>query len=242
MLRASGFDGVEIDSPSNTNMAAVYRASQKTGLAIDGSVDSKHWETRLTDPRDTVREQALQDLLTALRDTRTVGGHSVLLVPGMGTDGTREETWDRAIAQIRRALPLAARLGVYILIENVWNRMFYDHDGPGGQTADDLAAFVDQLESPWVGVQFDVGNHVKYGDPAAWIRRLGRRIVKLDIKDWDATAGFCRLGEGQVNWPQVRQALDAINYQGWAAAEVEGGDRAQLQDVSRRMDQVLGLK
>ena len=49
------------------------------------------------------------------------------------------------------------------------------------QTADALAAFVDSFapddwrRTNWVGVQFDIGNHWKYGDPARWIRTLGPR-------------------------------------------------------------------
>jgi len=37
-------------------------------------------------------------------------------------------------------------------------------------------------------------------------------------------------------------ALAEINYQGWATAEVPGGDRARLQDIAQRMDRVLDLK
>lgn len=242
LLQEIGFDGVELDSPGGVNKAEALAASSETGLPIDGTVDSTHWKVRLSDPEAARREQALADLLTALEETHQVGGHSVLLVPGHGQDGTKEVVYERSQEVIRRALPTAARLGVWILIENVWNEMFYDQQGDNGQTADELAAYVDALDSPWVGVQFDIGNHQKFGSPAGWIRTLGKRIVKLDVKDWGQQNGFCKLGEGDVDWPSVRTALADIGFTGWAAAEVAGGDRDQLADVSRRMDELLGIR
>ena len=74
----------------------------------------------------------------------------------------------------RLALPAAEKHGVSILMENVWNDFLYDHEGGDDQSAERLAKFVDDFDSPYVGVQFDIGNHWKYGDPAKWIRTLGR--------------------------------------------------------------------
>jgi hexulose-6-phosphate isomerase len=91
-------------------------------------------------------------------------------------------------------------------------------------------------------VQFDIGNHQKYGPPAAWIRTLGKRIVKLDCKDWGKQPGFSKIGQGDVDWPAVRQALLEIGYSGWAAAEVSGGGKEQLREISEQMDQVFALK
>jgi len=53
-------------------------------------------------------------------------------------------------------------------------------------------------------------------------------------KDFDVP-----FGEGSINWPAVRAELVKINFTGWAAAEVKGGDWACLADVARRMDRVL---
>ncbi len=241
LVQELGFDGVEVDSPGGVDKEQAKAASAATGLPVDGSVDSTHWQIRLTDPDPAAREKGLADLMTAIRETHYVGGHSVLLVPGHGKDGAPAEIYPRSQAIIRQALPLAAQLGVYIVIENVWNEMFYDPQGGDQQTADALARFVDELDSPWVGVQFDIGNHQKYGPPAEWIRTLGRRIVKLDVKDWGKENGFCKIGDGDVVWPDVCQALAEIQFSGWAAAEVGGGGRERLAEVSRRMDQVFDV-
>ncbi len=239
-LKELGYDGVEMDSPG-MKVEETKRAIAESGLPVDGTVCSTHWSVRHSDKDPSVRQKALADLQTALRDTHAVGGNTVLLVPGHGQDGTPREVWDRSIANIRQALPLAARLGIYIAIENVWNQFLYEHEGPESQTADQMKRYVDELNSPWVGMQFDMGNHQKYAKPADWVRTLGRRIVKLDVKDWGKQAGFCKIGEGDVDWAAVRQALLEIGYTGWAAAEVAGGGRDPLREVREQMDKVFAL-
>ncbi|HNQ90608.1 MAG TPA: sugar phosphate isomerase/epimerase family protein [Verrucomicrobiota bacterium] len=239
-LKELGYRGVEMDSPG-MDVEATRQAVAASGLAVDGTVCSTHWGIRHSDKNPETRAKALADLKTALRDTKAVGGHTVLLVVGSGDDGTEAEVWERSVANIRQALPLAAELGVVIAVENVWNKFLYAHDGPADQTAEKLAKYVDEFKSPWLGVQFDLGNHQKYGSPAAWVRTLGRRIVKLDVKDWGRKAGWAKIGEGDVDWPEVRRALHDIGYIGYAAAEVGGGDRDVLREVSQQMDRVFGL-
>jgi L-ribulose-5-phosphate 3-epimerase len=241
VLKEVGFDGVEMDSPG-MNVEATRTAIAESGLVVDGTVCSTHWSVRHSDPNPATRAQALADLQQAIRDTHAVGGHTVLLVVGHGNDGSEREVWDRSVANIRLALPLAAKLGIYIAVENVWNHFLYQHDGPDDQTADKLRDYVDELNSPWVGVQFDIGNHQKYSKPAEWIQTLGRRIVKLDVKDWGVQAGWAKIGEGDVDWPAVRRALLDIGYSGWAAAEVAGGGRDRLLEISRNMDRVFALR
>jgi L-ribulose-5-phosphate 3-epimerase len=241
VLKEVGFDGVEMDSPG-MNVDATRTAIAESGLPVDGTVCSTHWSIRHSDPNPDTRAKALVDLQQAIRDTHAVGGHTTLLVVGHGNDGTEREVWERSVANIRLALPLAAQLGIYIAVENVWNHFLYQHDGPDNQSANKLRDYIDELNSPWVGVQFDIGNHQKYGQPAEWIRTLGKRIVKLDVKDWGIQAGWAKIGEGDVDWAAVRQALRDIGYSGWVAAEVAGGERERLQEVSRNMDRVFALR
>lgn len=77
--------------------------------------------------------------------------------------------------------------------------------------------------------------------PAEWIRVLGTRIRKLDVKDRvKGSRELAPIGDGAVDWSAVRNALKEVGYRGWAAAEVGGGDRERLADVLARMDHVLG--
>jgi len=47
------------------------------------------------------------------------------------------------------------------------------------------------------------------------------------------------LGEGDVNWPAVMQAVRETGYTGYGIAEVPGGDAQRLQFLSERMSKLL---
>jgi L-ribulose-5-phosphate 3-epimerase len=239
--REAGFDGIEMDSPG-MSVEQTRQAIAESGLPVDGTVCSTHWQIRHTSPEAEVRKKALQDLQTAIRDTDAVGGKTVLLVAGHGNDGPLEEIWERAVENISQAIPLAAQLGIKIAIENVWNHFMYDHNGGAEQTAELYVRFVDELNSPWVGMQFDIGNHWKYGSMGDWIRQLKHRVVKLDVKGYSrGRQAWADIGEGDIDWADVRAALKEINYFGWAAAEVGGGDLNRLKVISQQMDRVFLL-
>ncbi len=239
--KEAGFAGIEMNSPG-MNVEETKIAIAESGLPVDGTVCSTHWNVRHTSPNADTRAQALADLKTAIVDTHAVGGNSVLLVVGKGEDGREAEIWPRAVENIAKAIPLAAQKGIHIVIENVWNQFLYDHDGDSTQTAEKFVRFVDEFNSPWVGMQFDIGNHWKYGSMGDWIRLLDHRVIKLDLKGFSRADGkFKKIGEGDLDWADVRSALQEINYYGWAAAEVGGGDLNRLKEVSANMDRVFNL-
>ena len=241
LAKAAGFDGIEMQFPGD-DVAQTKAAIAASGLPVDGSVCGQHWQIRHTSPDAETRKQALSNLTQAIRDTSAVGGHSVLVVVGKGADGPEAEIWERSVENISQAIPLAAELGVQILIENVWNQFLYDHEGGADQTAEKLARYVDDFQSPWVGMQFDIGNHWKYGSTGDWIRLLGSRIRKLDVKGFSRSKDrFTAIGEGDIDFADVRQALREINFYGWLAAEVAGGGEDHLRGVASRMDKAFGL-
>ena len=239
--RAAGFDGVELNAPG-FDIAEAKAAIDASGLPVDGTVCAEHWSVRHTSPDAGTRAKALENLQNALRDTHAVGGHSVLLVVGKGEDGPEAEIWPRSVENISKAIPLAAELGVSIAIENVWNQFLYNHEGGADQTAEKFVEYVDDFNTPWVGMHFDIGNHWKYGGMGDWIRALGKRVLKLDVKGFSRAEGkFTPIGEGDIDYPDVRKALCEINYHGWLAAEVKGGGPEDLASVARQMDDAFGL-
>ncbi|MBM82034.1 MAG: xylose isomerase [Planctomycetaceae bacterium] len=238
--KAAGFDAIEMNSPG-MKVDETKAAIEASGLPVDGTVCSSHWGIRHTDPDPKKRATALEHLKTALRDTKAVGGDTVLLVVGHGKDGSEQECWDRSIENISKAIPLAKELRMKIAIENVWNHFLYDHDGDEKQTADKFVKYVDEFKSPWVGMQFDIGNHWKYGNTGDWIRTLDKRIVKLDAKGFSRKENkFKKIGEGDIDWADCTKALIEIGFRGYCAAEVGGGGADRLQEVSDNMDRVFG--
>jgi L-ribulose-5-phosphate 3-epimerase len=93
-----------------------------------------------------------------------------------------------------------------------------------------------------VRAYFDVGNVVFYGYPQDWIRTLGKRIVKLHLKDFrfrDEKTEWVPLREGDIQWPAVYSALKETGFSGTATCELPGGDAAYLKEVSHRVDLIL---
>lgn len=241
IAKEAGFMGVEMGFPGN-DVAETKKAITESGLPVDGSVCGEHWSIRHTSPDAVTRAKALENLKTALQQTREVGGHSVLLVVGKGEDGPENEIWPRSVENIAKAVPLAAELGVQIVIENVWNQFCYDHNGGSDQTADKFVKYVDEFRSPWVGMQFDIGNHWKYGSMGNWIRQLSHRVLKLDVKGFSRKLNkFTPIGEGDIDYADVRKALREIHFHGWLAAEVAGGDLDYLKGVAQEMNKAFGL-
>ncbi len=243
LLKEAGFDGVEINSPG-PKVEEVVSALKETGLLCEGVVDSVHWQTTLSDPDPKRRATAVEALKQALRDCKAFGGTSVLLVPAVVNKAVSyDDAYKRSQEEIRKAIPVAEETGVKIAIENVWNEFLL--------SPLEARRYIDEFESPWVAFHFDIGNVVTYGWAEQWIRILGKRIVKLHIKDFSRKKrneeglwkGFgVKLMEGDNDWPAIMKALDEVGYEGgWACAEVPGGNLENLKDVAARMDRILSL-
>ena len=75
---------------------------------------------------------------------------------------------------------------------------------------------LDAVGSPDVRVYYDLANSTQMGyDILAEIRRLGReRICEFHAKENGSL-----LGQGRIDFPAVRKALDDIDYTGWLQIE-----------------------
>lgn len=239
-VKEAGFEGVEVTS--HMDQSEVLKARDETGLAIPSVCGAHHWSKPLSSPDPKVREEGLEALKQCLRDAKAYGASSVLLVPAVvNKEVTYAEAWTRSQEEIRKAIPLATELGVKIAIENVWNQFLL--------SPLEAARYVDEFGSPAVGWHFDVGNILNYGWPEQWIRILGKRILKVHIKEFSRKKrdkeglwkGFgVSLLEGDNDWPAVMKALDEIGYHGWAITEQSGGDTPEgLKDLDNRLSKII---
>lgn len=229
MIRDLGFDGVETRVKLGKQNEALVRtyadARNATGLPIHGVIHSSN-----------------PDLVGAINQAKMLGADSVLHVVKYDRNASYLQNHEETKQIIRRAIDHAEKQGVMILCENVWASYLIEPMG--------MARFIDSFDSPMVGVYFDVGNVVRWGWPQHWLEVIGARAKKLDIKEYDLTIamnegmreGFRQpIGEGSIEWEKVRAELKKINYQGWATAEVKGGDQSRLAEIADQMDRVLDL-
>ncbi len=234
LIKSVGFEGLEINAPGDFDREEIIAAAKDAGITVHGVVDSVHWKDCLSDPSAEVRARGIEGLKKALDDAKAFGASTVLLVPGRVTkEISFDDVWSRSQAEIRKVIPDAEKAGVKIAIEVVWNDFL--------TKPEQMVKYIDELNSPSVGAYFDIGNVVKWSPPAQWIDALGPRILKLHVKGYSHKKKWVKIGEGDENWPDVRAALARIGYKGWATAEVPGGGEAELRDISKRMDEVLGL-
>jgi len=243
LAKAAGFDGVDFDEAGQFTVEQARAAVIESGVFCHNAINHDHWRDTLTNKDPAVRAKGVANITHCLRVAHAIGGSGVLIVIGVGADGTPKECDDRAREEIRKLIPLAASLGQPILFENVWNRMHYDHDNPPEQTPDRFVEFVDSFNSAWVGMYYDIGNHWKYGQPRAWLNAFGRRAVKLDVKGFSrAKNKFVDITseEDDLPWDEVRKGLEDIQFTGWATAEVGGGDLDRLTIVRKQMEKAFG--
>jgi L-ribulose-5-phosphate 3-epimerase len=237
--KEAGFVGVEMQTVTNPAEAEEARAaSDKAGLPIHSVMNSAHWNFPLSSADPEVVNKSVAGMETSLRNAKLWGAGAVLLVPAVVNPETSyADAWKRSQKVIReRILPLAAELKVIVAIEEVWNKFLL--------SPLEMARYVDEFDSPWVKAYFDVGNIVFYGYPQDWIRTLGKRIVRVHLKDFklDRRKGafeWKNIGEGDIDWVEVRKALSEIGYDGHVTTEISGGDLAYLKDVSSRLDRFL---
>ena len=240
LLRSLGYDGVELPSPNAWSVEEVVAASKATGLPVHGVVCSEHWKSPLNDSNPEVRAKCVAAIREAIADAKAYGASSVLVVPAVvGKNRSYEDAWRLSRAELLKVIPDAEAAGIDIAFENVWNNFLL--------SPREAAEYVDSFESDRVGWYLDVGNLVAYGWPEQWIRVLGPRVMKVDVKEYSRSkldkegrwAGFdVLLLEGDCDWPAVMTALREIEFDGWMTAEIGGGDRAWLTDVATRMDRI----
>jgi L-ribulose-5-phosphate 3-epimerase len=236
LAKDCGYEEMECPTtPEQAKAEEMLEAAKRTGVRIHSVMNQAHWSFPLSSPDPAVVEKSLEGMRISLNNAKLWGSDTVLLVPAVVTaEVSYAQAWERSQRQIRKLIPIAQDMKVVIGIEEVWNKFLL--------SPLEFAKYIDSFESPYIKAYFDVGNVAISGYPQDWIRVLGKRIVKLHIKDFKFDknqASWVSLKDGQINWRAVYEALDAIKYKGTATVELAGGDAEYLKDMNRRFEQIL---
>jgi L-ribulose-5-phosphate 3-epimerase len=239
LARDAGFEAIEMQTLAKDDEAAeIKEASKKTGLRIHSVMNMDHWRLPLSSSDPEVVAGSVKGMETSIKNAALWGADAVLLVPAV-VDGktSYKDAWTRSQQVIKeRLLPMARDMKVIIAVEEVWNKFLL--------SPIEFAKYVDEFDSPWLKAYFDVGNVVFYGFPQDWVRTLGSRIAKVHLKDFklDRQSGrftWPNIGEGDIDWPELRRAFADIKYSGYMTTELSRGNADYLKDLSGRLDRFL---
>jgi L-ribulose-5-phosphate 3-epimerase len=210
-------DGALTLNSSEAEIQEIGLLAQEAGTRIHSIATMMLFFYPLSSRVPTVRDKGIDITLKILQAASTLGADTVLVIPGLVTPSVGyREAYRRSQSVIRDLETEARRLGVVLAIENVWNRFLL--------SPLEMARYLDELGSEYVGAYFDVANVMTFGYPADWLRELGHRVKGIHFKDFrqdiDNILGFTHLLHGDVDWHAVVGALREITYQGYVTVEV----------------------
>lgn len=257
--KGAGFEGLELsfdavgDLDFTTTQAqaeAVRSLADTVGIRIAGLATGFHWEHPLTSTDAAKRQAGISAVDKMLDIGMWLGVDAILVVPGavdvFFLPNAEVVPYDIAYQRSKEAIGGLVRKAeanrVAIGLENVWNKFLL--------SPLEVRDFIDGFGSDYVGSWFDAGNVLSTGYPEHWIPILGERIKRVHVKDFKTAIGnangFCDLGEGDVNWPAVTDALRTIKYDGWVTAEMiptyKIFPRGTLHAASMSLDYILGRR
>jgi len=239
LARRAGFDGVEVPTIENQReLEEIKSVSGKTGLKVPSIMNANHWQYPLSSRDSSEIEKAISGMRRSLECAEFLGADTVLLVPAVvKEDLSYEEALRNSRDNIRGIIPEYEQKGIFIGIENVWNKFLL--------SPIEFRDYIDSFETKTVRAYFDVGNILLYGYPQHWIKTLGKRIKKIHLKDFKlASKSFVYLWQGDVNWKEVMETLREISYDDYLTAELPS-DKSRPEEVvyqiSKDMERIMNM-
>lgn len=203
-----GLDGVQVSMGGvdpelhlrRADVQETYRQAERVqGVGIGGvALDVMNQVPYKSDPRTEHWVSGSIEVARAL-------GARVVLLAFFEKGDLRNDPEGQAevVRRLKRVAPKAEQHGIVLGIES-W------------LSAADHMRLIDAVGSKHVQVYYDLANSTQMGyDILGEIRLLGReRICEFHAKENGAL-----LGQGRIDFPAVRRAMDAIGYSGWIQIE-----------------------
>ena len=243
LCQEAGYEAVELTFRDggaldvNMSEAEIKQVGEKcaaAGIEITSVIASYKERGNMLSPDPEERKKGRKSTVRALEICSLLNAGAILLHPGQLTSqGTYEEAWNGLLTELKELAPIAATYKSAIGLENVWNKFLL--------SPKEMAEFIDEVGSEWVGTYLDTANMMAYGYPEHWVRSLGKRITRIHLKDFKrGEHQFVNLLDGDTDWPTLMKELRAIGYTGALIHEV-GGDHETLVDIAARMRKIVAM-
>jgi L-ribulose-5-phosphate 3-epimerase len=218
--RKIGYDGVELNideemlKQEKKAISLIAEKADSLGLELPSLCTGLFWKCNLASPDRSLREKGIEILKKGCEIASYLGAKIVLAVPAVAvSEASYQKTWELSKESILEAASTAQDHGVYIGVENVWNRFLY--------SPLEFRNFIEDIGHPHVKAYFDVGNILFLSFPQQWIIHLSDLIVCVHVKDFQrSTLQFKPLLQGDVFWADVMRSLRQIGYNGFLNVEV----------------------
>jgi len=253
LVKKAGFAGIELwlgDVPwfqmgtTDGQVNDLRRKVENAGLVVSNVSTGLHWETPLSARDPKVRARAIRIVEREVETAQLLACDAVLVVAGLVTEQVPyNEVYLRCVEAMQQLAPTAAKARVRIGCENC-NSEHRFLISPR-----EFKTFLDEVNSPFVGIHLDVGNIHDTGFAEQWIEMHGPRITRVHLKDVMKKRGRCgesvytNLFLGDNNWAAIRAALEKVGYDGWVIAEMEARYRfapdQQFYDTASAMQRLI---
>ena len=254
LVHKAGFDGIELwlgDKPwfqletTDAQVRELRRKIEDTGLTVSDVCNTLDWDTPISSRDPAIRDKARRHITRQIETANLLGTDAILVVAGLVTEDTPyNEVYRRTVDNLQHLAETAAQARVRIGCENCCSEQRFLI------TPREFETFLNDVNSPWVGLHMDVGNIHDTGFPEQWIEIHGPRITRVHVKDVMRHRGRCgdqsvytNLFLGDNNWPAIRAACRKVGYDGWIIAEMEARYRyapdQQFFDTSAAMTRFI---
>ncbi|MEN6558813.1 MAG: sugar phosphate isomerase/epimerase family protein [Thermoguttaceae bacterium] len=193
--------------------------SNVNGFMMNAVADPRqpYWHPSWIEPDRHYRAIRREHTRRALQLAREFGAASMQTEPGGPLEPGR--SWAEAAAvfydELMPCVELAERLGVFLLIE--------PEPGLLIERFEQYLEFAARVDSPWLGLNFDVGHAFCVGeDPEQWIARMAPHTKHYHLDDIAASRRHAHRtpGRGAIDFPAVLREIQATDYQGWLTVEL----------------------
>ena len=176
-----------------------------------------YWHPSWIEPDEHYRAIRREHTNRALALAAELGAPSIQTEPGGPL--AEGQSWKQAAAvfydEFMPCVESAEKHQVYLLIE--------PEPGLLIETFEQYLEFVEAIDSPWVGLNFDVGHAFCMGqDPQDWIVPMAPHTKHYHVEDIAPTRVHEHLipGRGAIDFEAMLRAIAATGYDGWLTVEL----------------------
>lgn len=176
----------------------------------------KYWHPSWIEPDVNYRRIRIEHTKKALTLAKELGAPCITTEPGGPLEGRPwKDCLKLFVEMLKPVVEHAEKVGVPLLVEPEPDLLI--------ETADQYLEFAEYFQTPFLGLNFDIGHFfcVK-DDPAATVRKLAPLIRHVHLEDIAATRVHHHLipGEGVIDFGATLKALDEVGYQDWVTVEL----------------------